>query len=238
MTLPAIVDRDEWLAARKRLLAKEKEFTVQRDRLAAERRALPWVRVDKPYVFDGPGGKQSLGDLFAGRSQLIVKHFMFGPDWSEGCISCSFELDHVDGIIVHLAHRDVSYVVVSRAPLVKIEAFKQRMGWRVPWVSSCDSDFNFDFNVSFTPEQLASGEAYYNYDVRPVASDEMSGRSVFSKDDDGAIYHTYSSFGRGGEDMLGIYRLLDIVPKGRNETGPRGNLSEWVRHHDSYGHPG
>jgi len=227
-----IVDRDEWVAARKRLLAKEKEFTKLRDQLAAERGALPWVRIDKPYVFDTPDGKRSLADLFGRHSQLVVKHFMFGPDWSEGCIGCSMELDHYDGVVVHLAQRDVGFVVVSRAPLARLMAFKQRMGWRVDWVSSYGSDFNYDFNVSFTPEEVARGTGYYNYTTRPII-DELSGRSVFYKDDDGAIYHTYSSFGRGGEDMLGIYRLLDIVPKGRDE-GSGGNLSHWVKHHDRY----
>ena len=161
-----IVSRDEWLAARKELLRKEKEFTRLRDQLSAERRALPWVKVDKTYVFDGPNGKETLADLFDGRSQLVVKHFMFGPDWSEGCVGCSFELDHVHGALVHLAHHDVAYVVVSRAPLAKIEAFRRRMGWHVKWVSSYGNDFNYDFHVSFTPEQIASGKAFYNYQHR------------------------------------------------------------------------
>jgi predicted dithiol-disulfide oxidoreductase (DUF899 family) len=234
MTQHPIADRQEWLAARQLLLAKEKEFTRRRDELAAERRALPWVRIDKPYVFQTPRGTQTLAELFGRHSQLIVKHFMFGPEWSEGCVGCSFELDHIDPILVHLAQRDVGYVVVSRAPLPEIEAFKARMGWRADWVSSFASDFNYDFNVSFTPEEIERGEAYYNYATRPVGIDELSGRSVFYKDEDGAVYHTYSSFGRGGEDILGTYRLLDIVPKGRDETGPRGNLSDWVRHHDRY----
>jgi len=227
-----IVGRDEWVAARKRLLAKEKEFTRLRDQLAAERRALPWVRIDKPYVFDTPEGQRSLAELFGPHSQLIVKHFMFGPEWSEGCIGCSMEVDHYDGILGHLAQRDVGYVVVSRAPLAKLLAFKKRMGWHIDWVSSYGSDFNYDFHVSFTQEEVARGTGYYNYTTRPIM-DELSGRSVFYKDEAGAIYHTYSSFGRGGEDMLGIYRLLDIVPKGRDE-GPGGNLGHWVKHHDRY----
>ncbi len=227
------VSPDEWLVARTKLLEKEKEFTRLRDRLSAERRALPWVKVEKDYVFDGPGGKQTLADLFGGRSQLIVKHFMFGPDWSEGCVGCSFELDHVAGILVHLAQQDVSYVVVSRGPLAKIEAFKRRMGWHVKWVSSAASDFNYDFHVSFTPDEIARGEAYYNYGRRKIGIDEMSGRSVFYKDENGSVFHTYSSYGRGGEDFLGTYRLLDIVPKGRNER-VNGNLTDWVRHHDRY----
>ena len=228
-----IVSQEEWLAARTDLLRKEKEFTRARDRLSAERRALPWVKVEKNYVFDGPGGKETLADLFGGRKQLIVKHFMLGPDWSEGCVGCSFELDHVDGILVHLAQQDISYVVVSRGPLAKIEAFRRRMGWHVKWVSSGISDFNYDFHVSFTPDEIARGEAYYNYGMRKIGIDEMSGRSVFYKDDNGEIFHTYSSYGRGGEDYLGTYRLLDIVPKGRNET-INGNLTDWVRHHDRY----
>jgi predicted dithiol-disulfide oxidoreductase (DUF899 family) len=229
-----IVFHDEWLAARKRLLIKEKELTRLRDQLAAERRGLPWVKVEKPYVFDGPDGKQTLADLFGGRSQLIIKHFMLGPGWSEGCVGCSFELDHIDGILVHLEHRDVSYVAVSLASLPQIEAFKQRMGWRIKWVSSSGSDFNYDFHVSFRPDEITKGEGYYNYEMRKIGIDELSGRSVFYKDVNGDIFHTYSSYGRGGEDMLGTYRLLDLVPKGRDETGPNGNLSDWVRHHDRY----
>jgi predicted dithiol-disulfide oxidoreductase (DUF899 family) len=238
MTQHQIVSPDEWLAARKELLVKEKEFTRLRDRLAAERRALPWVKVEKEYVFDGPNGRETLAALFDGQSQLIVKHFMLGPGWSEGCVGCSFEMDHVDGVLDHLAARDVGYVAVSRAPWPEIEAFRKRMGWRIKWVSSYGSDFNYDFNVSFTPDAMAKGEAYYNYDTRQIPIDELSGRSVFIRDANGKVFHTYSSFGRGGEDMLGTYRLLDIVPKGRNETGPRGNLSDWVRHHDRYGSAG
>ncbi len=233
-----IVSSDDWLAARKRLLVKEKELTRLRDQLTAERRVLPWVKVEKPYVFDGPDGKETLADLFGGRSQLIVKHFMLGPGWSEGCVGCSFELDHVDGILVHLEHRDVGYVAVSRAPLAEIEAFKKRMGWRIKWVSSCATDFNYDFHVSFRPDEIAKGEAYYNYEMRNVGIEELSGRSVFYKDANGDVFHTYSSYGRGGEDLLGTYRFLDLVPKGRNETGPNHNLTDWVRHHDRYGDAG
>ncbi|HET7880497.1 MAG TPA: thioredoxin family protein [Acetobacteraceae bacterium] len=228
-----VVSRDEWLAARKELLRKEKEFTHLRDTLSAERRALPWVRVDKPYVFEAPEGQVTLTDLFDGRSQLVVKHFMFGPDWSEGCVGCSFELDHTQGALVHLAHHDVSYVVVARAPLAKTEPFRRRMGWNVRWVSSYGSDFNFDFNVSFTPEQIASGNATYNYREGASVIDELSGRSVFYQDESGQIFHTYSSFARGGELFLGSYAFLDITPKGRNET-VNGNLTDWVRHHDRY----
>src|SRR6266581_5803951 len=228
-----IVSPEEWLAARTELLRKEKEFTRLRDRLGAERRALPWVKVEKNYVFDGPGGEETLADLFGGRSQLIIKHFMLGPDWEEGCVGCSFELDHVEGALVHLEHHDVSYAVVSRAPLQKIEAFRKRMGWRVNWVSSYGSDFNYDFHVSFRKEELAKGEAYYNYEVRNVGIDELSGRSVFYKNPAGDIFHTYSSYGRGGELFLGTYHFLDITPKGRDET-INGNLTDWVRHHDRY----
>ena len=228
-----VVSRDEWLAARKELLRKEKEFTHQRDALSAERRALPWVRVDKTYVFEAPEGKVTLADLFDGRSQLVVKHFMFGPDWSEGCVGCSFELDHTQGALVHLAHHDVSYAVVARAQLAKTEPFRKRMGWDVRWVSSHGNDFNFDFNVSFTPEQIASGTATYNYRDGARVIDELSGRSVFYRDETGQIFHTYSSFARGGEMFLGSYAFLDITPKGRDET-INGNLTDWVRHHDRY----
>ena len=227
------VSRDEWIAARKELLRKEKEFTRLRDQLSAERRALPWVKVEKSYVFDGPDGKETLGDLFAGRSQLIVKHFMFGPDWTEGCVGCSFELDHTMGALIHIEQHDVSYAVVSRAPLEKTEPFRRRMGWNVKWVSSYASDFNFDFHVSFTPEQITSGNAYYHYQADTRVIDEMSGRSVFYRDDSGEIFHTYSSFARGGEMFLGSYAFLDITPKGRDET-INGNLTDWVRHHDRY----
>jgi predicted dithiol-disulfide oxidoreductase (DUF899 family) len=233
MTQHQIVSRDEWIAARKELLRKEKDFTRLRDQLSAERRALPWVKVDKEYLFDTPSGRQSLGDLFDGRSQLVTKHFMFGPDWTDGCVGCSFEMDHIEGALVHLEHHDVSYVVVSRAPLAKIEAFRQRMGWRFRWVSSYGSDFNYDFHVSFTPEQVASGRAYYNYELRDVGIDELSGRSVFYRDEAGDIFHTYSSYARGGELFLSSYAVLDITPKGRDET-INGNLTDWVRHHDRY----
>ena len=232
-----IVSRDEWIAARRQLLIKEKEFTRLRDQLNAERRALPWVKVEKPYVFDGPHGKETLADLFDGRSQLIVKHFMFGPDWQEGCVGCSFECDHVGGALPHLEHHDVTYVAVSRAPLPRIEDYKRRMGWQFKWVSSFGNDFNYDFHVSFTPEQIAQGKVYYNYEMRPFQSDEMSGRSVFYRDSAGEIFHTYSSHGRGGELFLGTYHFLDITPKGRDET-VKGNMTDWVRHHDRYGDGG
>ena len=228
-----VVSSEEWIAARKRLLEREKEFTRLRDELTAERLALPWERVAKTYVFDGPEGKETLEELFAGRSQLIVTHFMFGPDWEQGCVGCSFGMDHLDPIIDHLAQKDVTCVAVSRAPWAKIAPFKQRMGWRIKWVSSAGNDFNYDFHVSFTPAEVARGEAYYNYAVRAIGSDELSGRSVFYRNDAGEIFHTYPSFGRGGEDILSTYRYLDVVPKGRDE-GAGGNLARWVRHHDRY----
>ena len=230
-----VVSRDAWTAARKELLEKEKEITRQRDRLAAERRSLPWVKVEKNYAFDGPGGRQSLADLFDGRSQLVVKHFMLGPGWKEGCVGCSFESDHLDATLVHLEHHDVSVVAVSRAPLGEIEPFRRRMGWRFPWLSSHGSDFNYDFHVSFTPDAAASGKVYYNYAERDFEVDELSGFSVFYKNPAGEIFHTYSTYGRGAEELLGTYVVLDLTPKGRNEPGPRRNLTDWVRHHDRYG---
>lgn len=228
-----VVSRDEWLKARKALLAKEKEWTRRRDQLSAERRALPWVRIDKEYLFDGPDGRVNLADLFAGRSQLIVKHFMLGPGWKDPCVGCSFESDHLDGVVVHLENHDVSFVAVSRAPYPEIAAMQRRMAWRFRWVSSYGSDFNYDFNVSFSPEQIAAGEATYNFADGAKPAEEMSGRSIFCKDEAGTVFHTYSSFARGGEAVLGAYALLDMTPKGRQETN-RGNLTDWVRLHDRY----
>lgn len=231
---PRIVSREEWLAARRELLAAEKRLTRERDELNQRRLALPWVKVEKTYTFEGPGGRETLADLFGGRSQLIVQHFMFGPGWKEGCVGCSFQADHLGGALPHLEHHDVSYVVVSRAPLAEIEAFKSRMGWTFRWVSSYESDFNFDFHVSFTKDAAERGEVYYNFDSRPFQIEELSGNSVFYKDASGDIFHTYSTYARGGEPFLGAYHYLDITPKGRNETGPRHDLSDWVRHHDRY----
>jgi predicted dithiol-disulfide oxidoreductase (DUF899 family) len=233
---PKVVSREEWLVARKELLAKEKELTRQRDAINAKRRELPWVKVDKKYVFDTPEGKKTLADLFAGSSQLIIRHFMFGPGWKEGCVGCSFASDHVEGALVHLEHHDVSYVTVSRAPLAEIEAFKKRMGWSFPWVSSIEGDFNYDYNVSFTDEEIAQGEVFYNFERRalPFPSKELSGLSVFYKDASGDIFHTYSCHARGDEGGLTTYFYLDLTPKGRNETGPGHNLGDWVRHHDRY----
>jgi predicted dithiol-disulfide oxidoreductase (DUF899 family) len=227
-----VVSRDEWLAARKAHLAKEKALTKARDQLSAERRALPWVKVEKNYVFDSPSGKKTLGDLFGGRSQLIVYHFMLGPDWGEGCPSCSYLADHFDGAALHLVHRDVTLTAVSRAPLPEIEAYKKRMGWRFPWASSYGSDFNFDFNVSFRPEE-ADGEVYYNYEMGDFESDEMPGVSVFIKDASGAIFHTYSAYARGLDILVGAYNFLDLVPKGRDEAELPWTMA-WVRRHDEY----
>ncbi len=231
---PKVASRAEWLVARKELLAKEKELTHARDELNRQRLALPWVKLHKTYTFDGPNGKVTLADLFDGRSQLIVQHFMLGSGWKEGCVGCSFLADHVGGALVHLENHDVSYVAVSRAPYAEIEAFHKRMGWPFRWVSSNESDFNFDYHVSFTPEEVAKGEAVYNFGVQPIPIEELPGMSCFSKDEDGTVYHTYSEYARGGEAHLGTYSFLDIAPKGRNETGPRHDLSDWVRHHDRY----
>ena len=230
----SIVSREQWVEARKAHLEKEKELTRRRDELARQRRDLPWVRVDKQYVFDAPHGKATLADLFGTRSQLLVYHFMFGPDWAEGCPSCSFVCDHIDGATPHLAARDVSLVMVSRAPLPKIASFKQRMGWRFPWVSSNGNSFNYDFHVSFTPEEMARGEVYHNYRMEPFPSAEAPGASVFYKDPEtGEIFHTYSTFGRGLDPMIGTYVLLDLVPKGRDEDGLPFSM-HWVRYHDRY----
>ncbi|SEI38190.1 DUF899 domain-containing protein [Paraburkholderia diazotrophica] len=227
-----IVSREEWLAAQRAHLVEEKAFTRARDALAKKRQALPWVKVDKTYMFDTPDGKKTLADLFAGRSQLIVYHFMFGPDWEQGCPGCSFLSDHIDGALVHLAHRDVTYVAISRAPLEKIEAFKERMGWQFPWVSSFGSDFNYDFNVSFTPQQEAEGKVVYNFDTQDYACDELPGMSVFYRNDKGEIFRTFASFARGGEPLIGTYTLLDYVPKGRDEG--ENKMMGWLRRHDSY----
>ncbi len=229
-----IVSQDEWLAARKAHLAAEKAFTKARDELSRKRRELPWAKVEKNYVFDTPSGKKTLSDLFAGRSQLIVYHFMLGPGWEQGCPSCSFLADHFDGANIHLAQRDVTLTVVSRAPLAEIETFRKRMGWRFPWVSSYGSDFNYDFHVSFTDAEMARGKVYYNYEVEEFPSQEAPGASVFFKDKDGSVYHTYSSYGRGLDMFLGAYHFLDIAPKGRDEDSLPWTMS-WVRHHDRYG---
>jgi predicted dithiol-disulfide oxidoreductase (DUF899 family) len=226
------VSHEEWLKARLELLAAEKEFTRQRDALTRRRMAMPWERVEKSYRFEGPNGPLSLADLFEGRSQLIVYHFMFGPDWEEGCKSCSFWADNFDGIPIHLNHRDVTFTAVSRAPLAKIEAYKKRMGWSFPWVSSYGSDFNYDFHVTFTKEQLAAGKVDYNYGL-VEGYEELPGLSVFYNNDRGEVFHTYSCYARGIDMVNGAYQLLDLVPKGRDEDGFEFSM-EWVRRHDQY----
>ena len=233
MSTHQIVSQEEWLEARKAHLTREKEFTRLRDQLSRERRALPWVKVEKDYVFQGPNGPESLGDLFDGRSQLLVQHFMYGPDWEEGCPSCSFWADSYDGFVVHLAQRDVTMVAVSRAPLVKLDAFKRRMGWSFKWVSSLGSDFNRDFQVSFTPDEMAKGEMTYNYETRGFPADEAPGVSVFIKNEDGEIFHTYSCYARGLDMLNGAYHYLDLVPKGRDEDDLPYSMA-WVRRHDEY----
>jgi predicted dithiol-disulfide oxidoreductase (DUF899 family) len=232
--LHSVVSRQQWLVARKALLAKEKEATHLRDQLNAERLALPWVKVEKPYLFDTPAGKKSLADLFDGRSQLIVYHFMYGPEWKAGCPGCSFLSDHIDGALPHLNHHDVTWTAVSRAPIAEIERYKTRMGWHFPWASSLGSDFNFDYNVSFTKAALEAGTTLYDYEQQPPRPDaedtELPGMSAFSLDDSGNVFHTYSSYGRGTEDWIGALMILDQAPKGRNETTPM----DFVRRHDEY----
>jgi predicted dithiol-disulfide oxidoreductase (DUF899 family) len=227
-----VVSRDEWLKARIAHLAAEKELTRRRDELARQRRELPWERVGKNYVFEGPNGKETLADLFAGRSQLVIYHFMLGPTWEEGCKSCSLLADHFDGPQIHLAHRDVTFTAISRAPVPRIQAFQNRMGWRFHWVSSFGTDFNRDYGVQFTKEELA-GEVDYNYGRRRFGSEEAPGLSVFYKEGD-EIFHTYSAYARGLEGVMGTYGFLDMVPKGRDEDGLAFTMS-WVRHHDKYG---
>lgn len=225
-----VVSREDWLAARRQHLIREKEITRAMDRLHEERRALPWVKVDKDYSFDTTEGRKSLRDLFGRNSQLIVYHFMFGPDWEEGCPGCSFLADHIDGANLHLKHHDVSVVVVSRGPLAKLQAYRKRMGWQFDWVSSEGSDFNYDYHVSFTPQDLADGKVFYNFEQTSDGNDELPGISVFYKDEAGDIFHTFSSYGRGGDILIGAHNYLDMTPKGRNE----GVIMDWVRRHDRY----
>ena len=225
-----IVSREEWLAARRELLRKEKEYTRAGDRLAAERRELPWVKVEKNYEFDGVHGRQTLADLFAGRCQLIVYHFMFEPGWSEGCKSCSFLADHIDGANLHLAHHDVTLLAISRAPWRELLQFKQRMGWHFDWASSFGSDFNYDYHVSASAAEIAVGKRDYNFTSSDGGNGDWPGISVFYKNERGEIFHTYSAYARGGDMLLGTHHYLDLAPKGRNEAG----TMDWVRHHDKY----
>ena len=231
----AVVSREQWIEARRALLAREREETRLRDAVNAERLALPWTRVETDYRFQTPDGPRSLAELFDGRSQLVVYHFMFGPDWSAGCTGCSFLADHLDGTLAHLNNHDVTLTAVSRAPLAKIEAYRSRMGWRFPWVSSGDGPFNFDFGVSFTPADLAGETVDYNFVATPVgrAHDELPGLSAFARDESGAVFHTYSSYARGPEQLIGTLMILDRAPKGRNEE-PTMNF---VRRHDEYDAP-
>jgi predicted dithiol-disulfide oxidoreductase (DUF899 family) len=233
MSKHEVVSKDRWLEARRALLAEEKALTRERDRVSEMRRELPWVKIDKDYVFQGADGSIALGQLFDGRSQLVVYHFMFGTDWQEGCPGCSLLADQVDGARQHFEHNDVSFVAVSRGPFEKLDAYRRRMGWKFRWVSSAASDFNFDFHVSFPKGGREQG-IFYNFAKSPDPGvDELPGVSVFYKDDDRTIYHTYSTYGRGGEMFLPVYSWLDVVPKGRNETN-KGNLTDWVRRHDRY----
>ena len=228
-----VVSRDEWVTARQAFLAKEKAFTRMRDELSRERRELPWEKVEKSYTFDTPGGAETLGDLFAGKSQLIVYHFMFDPEWQDGCKSCSLWADNYNGIIAHLNQRDVSMVTISKAPLAKLEAFKIRMGWTFKWVSSFANTFNRDYGVSFTAEERERGQIQYNYGTRQYFSSEAPGISVFYKDTDGSIFHSYSCYARGLDMLNGAYHYLDLVPNGRDEAALPYPMA-WVRLHDQY----
>jgi predicted dithiol-disulfide oxidoreductase (DUF899 family) len=232
-----MVSHQDWVQARRALLVREKEFTHAREAMAEKLRELPWERVEKEYVFEGENGKVTLSDLFAGRSQLIVYHFMFGPEWTEGCPGCSFTADHIDGPNQHLSHHDVTLLCVSHAPYSNLAAYKKRMGWHFPWVSSQDSDFNYDYGVSFTKEQLDKSELPYNYTLiteKRYQSEELPGLSVFCKDPSGAIFHTYSTYARGLDSIIGANHFLDLTPKGRNERGPDGKMGGWVKRHDQY----
>ena len=228
-----VVPSDQWVEARKQLLIKEKEFTKARDALSQQRRALPWERVEKSYVFDGPGGKETLSELFAGKSQLIIYHFMFDPDWEAGCKSCSYWADNFNGIDIHLKQRGVTFLAVSRAPLAKLEAYKRRMGWSFKWVSSFNTDFNYDLCVSFTPEQMAEGLAFFNYAKQKPFEAETVGISVFCKDQN-QVFHTYSCYQRGVDMLNGSYHYLDLTPKGRDEADQKPHPQAWVRRHEEY----
>jgi predicted dithiol-disulfide oxidoreductase (DUF899 family) len=230
-----VVSREEWTQARMALLEEEKALTHQREVLAGKLRELPWVKVDKAYTFDSPTGKKSLADLFGPHSQLIVYHFMFDPTWSQGCKSCSFIADHYNSILIHLAHRDISFVTISKAPVEKLEQFRKRMGWTFPWVSAAATDFSRDYGVSFTDHELAKGDAVYNFNRKPYPIRELPGLSVFAKDGRGNVYHTYSTFARGLDNFLTAYQYMDVTPKGRDEAESPG--MGWLRHHDRYEDP-
>ena len=228
-----VVSKDEWLVARRQHLAQEKEFTRMRDQLSQDRRALPWVKVEKEYVFDTPSGKESLAELFGDRRQLIVYHFMFGPDWAEGCPSCSFWADNFNGIGVHLQHRDIQLVAISRARMEKLEAYKKRLGWNFKWASSFGNDFNHDYQVSFTPEEMKRGEVFYNFQKNTFPSEEAPGVSVFYRNERNEVFHTYSCYSRGLDALNGAYHYIDLAPKGRDEAGLPYPVA-WVRRHDQY----
>lgn len=230
-----VVSREEWVKARVALLAEEKDVMRQRDELSVKIRSLPWVKVEKPYVFDATSGQKSLADLFGGHSQLMVYHFMYDPTWSQGCKSCSFVADHYNDIVIHLAHRDISFMTVSKAPIETLEAFRKRMGWTFPWVSAASTDFSRDYGVSFTDQELAGGRAVYNYTAGPYPIRELPGLSVFYKDERGQIYHTYSTYARGLDSFLTAYQYMDVTPKGRDEAESPG--MGWLRHHDRYDDP-
>ena len=228
---PRVVPHEQWVTERVAFIAKEKELTRLRDELSRQRRELPWEKVTKSYVFDGPRGKETLAELFEGRSQLVVYHLMFGPSWDEACTSCSFWADNFNGIDIHLAHRDITFLAISRAPLPKLEAYKKRMGWSFKWVSAGESDFNYDFQVSHNPEAARNGTTYYNYGTGVKVGEEMPGVSVFYRDRNGDIYHTYSTYSRGIDFLNGAYNYIDLTPKGRDEGT---QIMSWLRRHDQY----
>lgn len=231
---PLIVSRDEWTAAHKKHLEAEKELTLLYDTVTAKRKKLPWVKVEKEYKFWSENGQVTFADLFQGRSQLVVQHFMFGLEDSEGCVGCSFSSDHVDSASIHFEQNDLSYVCIARAPIAKLTEYKKRMGWSFKWVSSEGSDFNYDYHVSFRKEDLQKGKVLYNFEMHDIEIEDLPGHSVFYKNNDGDIFHTFSTYGRADEALIGAYNYLDIAPKGRNENGPNGDLTDWVRHHDRY----
>ena len=228
-----VVSREKWLVSRKEFLAKEKEFTRLRDQLSQQRRELPWVKVNKEYLFDGPDGKETLADLFKDRSQLIIYHFMYGPGWQQGCPSCSFWADNFNGVVIHLNHRDISLLAVSRAPLDELKAYKKRMGWSFKWVSSFENDFNHDYHVSFTSDEVKKSKMFYNYSIGKFPSEELPGISVFYKDKQGDIFHTYSCYARGLDMLNGAYHYMDLVPKGRDEDDLSYTMA-WIHRHDQY----